>query len=125
MPVILILTPNEAAFEPLRQAVLKAEMSAVVLTAGKKALDYLAGEPTSLIVLDLAIDSQKGLALCHAIRETATGSLVPILMIGSGEEGVRSFGDALAEGGDYYFDKPVDLPTLISKIQTYVGVAPT
>ncbi|MBN2493846.1 MAG: response regulator [Deltaproteobacteria bacterium] len=122
MAKIWIIEPDPSLASSLSDAVMRAGMLVEVLSEGMEVLEALASDPPGLIVLDLSIGGNRGVDLCHAIRDSAGGDLVPILMLGTGQEGVASFGDALAEGGDYYFEKPVDPDQLISKIRTYVGV---
>ena len=124
MAAILVLSADEELAQDLAGAIGHTGLEAILEPSGAGVLELLSENPPALIVLDLSIDKSTGLDLCHTIRDSSGGALLPILMIGTGEEGVRTFGDALAEGGDYYFEKPIDLKTLISKIQTYVGVKP-
>ncbi len=120
MAEILVLVPEPELADSIAAGVRAAGLAASVQTEAGEVTARLAARPPALIVLDLAMDLGQGVALCHLIREAPGGDLVPILLLGTGQEGVSSFGDALAEGADYYFQKPVDLELLISKIQTYV-----
>jgi CheY-like chemotaxis protein len=121
MAEILICAPEQGLADRIAESVRRTGLQAAIVAAGPPALARLAVRPPELIVLDLEIDEGRGLELCRALREAPGGDLLPILLLGTGAEGVQSFGDALAEGADYYFPKPVDTGLLISKIQTYVG----
>jgi len=121
MPKIFILEPDESLAGTISGAIQNTGLAPIVINSGREFVPKFKKEQPSLIVLDLCIDDGNGLQLCHAIRETPGGELIPILLLGTGNEGVKSFGDALVEGGDYYFAKPVDMGKLILKIQTYVG----
>ena len=122
MATILILEPDEQLAAALSEAIEQAGMRTIVQEGSSGVVDLLTVDPPALIILDLAIDDDQGVKLCHEIRDSEGGELLPILMLGTGEEGVASFGDALSEGGDYYFSKPVEPSKVISKIRTYVGV---
>ncbi|MBW1807729.1 MAG: response regulator transcription factor, partial [Deltaproteobacteria bacterium] len=128
MAKIMILVPDESLAGSLSEAVQRAGWLSVVYSTGKEALSCFLADQPALVVLDLQIDDSHGVELCRTIRETHGGELIPILLVGTGAEGVQNFGDALVEGGDYYFEKPLELPRVISKIRTYVGIdrdAPT
>jgi CheY-like chemotaxis protein len=122
MAKILILEPDKRFANSLSDAIQQAGWGTVVISNGQVALESIQESPPSLVILSLQIDNNRGVELCHAIREVPGGELVPILLIGTGEEGVKNFGDALVEGGDYYFQKPVVVDKLISKIRTYVAL---
>jgi CheY-like chemotaxis protein len=123
MARILILEAESDLAARLGEAIQRAGMPVEIASGGgPQMLASLARHPPALIVLDLRVDGGRGVELCRAIREAPGGDLVPILFLGTGAEGVANFGDALAEGGDYYFSLPLDIDKIISKILTYVGV---
>jgi ActR/RegA family two-component response regulator len=122
MAGIWILEPDEKLGESLSTAIRNAGLKAINFHKGSTAISAIKKDPPGLIILDLAIDDGKGLAVCHAIRGMPGVDLVPILFLGGGEGGVMSFGDALAEGGDYFFSKPPEAHKVVSKILTYVGI---
>jgi len=122
MAKILVLVQNAGLASNLEEAVKSSGMIPVVVNQPERFLASFQQETPGLVILDLEVNQGAGLLFCHQLREAPGGELVPILLLGTGREGVRNFGDALAEGGDYYFDKPVDGLKIVSKIRTYVGV---
>ncbi len=74
-----------------------------------------------LVVLSLSLADDAGLRLCRDVRARQLGALVPILLVGTGREEVRSVGEAIAAGADHYCRKPEGLEDLISKVSTYIG----
>ncbi len=122
MAKILILALEDGAADSLSDSVKEAGWTPVVMHDGSRALSDFSSVSPALVVLDLQIEEGKGIELCRQIRGIDGGDLVPILLIGTGNEGIRNFGDALVEGGDYYFEKPLEISKVISKIRTYVGV---
>jgi len=122
MAKILVLVQNAGLASNLEEAVRSSGMTPVVVDQPEKFVASFQQEAPGLVILDLEVNQGGGLLFCHQLREAPGGELVPILLLGTGREGVRNFGDALAEGGDYYFDKPVDGLKIVSKIRTYVGV---
>ncbi len=121
MAKILICDPHETLAAALAEAIRRSGLSTVVVTEAGDVLSALEREQPALVVLDLQLGEGAGLEICRTLRESSAGELVPILFVGTGEDGVKNFGDALAEGGDYYFQKPVDMHKVVSKIRTYVG----
>lgn len=122
MAKILICEPDESLAGALSEAIQRSGLSTVVVGEAENVHAVFEQEQPALVILDLQIGDGQGLDICQALRENPAGELVPILFVGSGEEGVKNFGDALAEGGDYYFQKPLDMHKVVSKIRTYVGV---
>ncbi|HUU01161.1 MAG TPA: DUF4388 domain-containing protein [Myxococcota bacterium] len=122
MAKILILAPKSGALDSLSDAVQEAGWTPVIMHDGSRALSDFSSLSPALVVLDLQIEEGKGVDLCHRIRGIDGGDLVPILLLGTGSEGIRNFGDALVEGGDYYFERPLKISKVILKIRTYVGV---
>ncbi|MBW2702395.1 MAG: response regulator, partial [Deltaproteobacteria bacterium] len=122
MARILIVSPDESQASLWSEAIHRAGMPTHRVADRDAALRQLAEETPDLILLDLAVNEGQGAAVCAAIRELDGGDLVPILLIGTGQEGVRNFGEALAEGADYYFEKPVEHGLLLDKIRSHVGV---
>jgi CheY-like chemotaxis protein len=122
MAKILICEQDESLSGALSEAIQRSGLTTVVVSQAEEVQPVFEVEKPALVILDLQIGDGQGLDICRSLRESSAGELVPILFVGSGEEGVKNFGDALAEGGDYYFEKPVDTHKVVSKIRTYVGV---
>ncbi|MEZ4270661.1 MAG: DUF4388 domain-containing protein [Myxococcota bacterium] len=78
--------------------------------------DQLAPELVFISVLD-----NNAAKVCQEIRDKPDGAIVPVLFIGTGAEEIRSPAHALAQGGDFYFQHPVDMERVLAKVATYVG----
>src|SRR5512137_925898 len=82
--------------------------------SGEEALERLAYDRFSLVILDVMLPGMDGFAVCQAIRQT--DSRVPVLMLTSrAEEGARITG--LASGADDYLVKPFSLPEFLLRVQ--------
>jgi DNA-binding response OmpR family regulator len=82
--------------------------------SGEDALERLAYDRFSLVILDVMLPGMDGFAVCQAIRQT--DSRVPVLMLTSrAEEGARITG--LASGADDYLIKPFSLPEFLLRVQ--------
>lgn len=79
----------------------------------KSCMDFLRGNETGLILLDINLGSSSGFDLCRKLRETTN---VPILFISA-----RTSDDdmllALNIGGDDYIQKPYSLSVLLAKVK--------
>lgn len=80
---------------------------------------------TSLVIIDLGSLGEQGVALCSALRTREGGRSVPILLLGSGRESVRSGDDAFAAGADAFFLRPVAIKIIRTKVQAYLGAEDT
>ena len=77
------------------------------------------GNP-DLILMDLAMPELDGIEATRQIRQRRTLSQIPIFAISAfATRDVKE--DALAAGCTEVFDKPLDLPVLLGKIQMTLG----
>lgn len=74
-----------------------------------------------LVIVSLTLPDDGGRQVCRGIRSRPLGALVPVLLVGTGREDVRSVGEAIAAGADHWFIKPDGIEELIGKIGTYIG----
>lgn len=82
--------------------------------SGEEALERLAYDRFSLIILDVMLPGMDGFQVCRKIRETDTR--VPILMLTArSEEGDRITG--LAGGADDYMTKPFSLSEFLLRVK--------
>ena len=58
-----------------------------------------------MVIISLTLPHDGGMAICAELRKQALGGLVPILLLGSGSEGIRSVPEAIAAGADHFFLK--------------------
>ena len=124
MTTILLVEPQGVEPSELLKVLQQPDWEVIVANTRQELLQKLAERLPQLVVLDLTVENGRGVELCHLIRETPGADLLPVLLVGTGSEGVHDFGDALVEGGDYYFQKPPDASLLLAKIRTYTGSAP-
>ena len=80
-------------------------------------LEVLRNEPVDLIVLDVMLPDQSGLAVCRQLRDE--GITVPILVISAlGRRDDKLA--ALAEGADDYMTKPFDPSEVIARVHSLI-----
>jgi DNA-binding response OmpR family regulator len=79
-----------------------------------EAVAELAGDPPSLIVLDLNLPDGDGVELCHGIRRTSD---VPILMLTARDDDVDKI-IGLEVGADDYMTKPFNPRELVARVKS-------
>lgn len=83
---------------------------------GQEAIARAAAEPFDLVVLDLMLPGADGVAVCRAIRRSATNAHVPILMLTARrEESDAVLG--LDSGADDYVTKPFGVRELMARVR--------
>lgn len=82
----------------------------------KACFDFLSGNKTDLILLDINLGQSSGFEICKRLRNTTD---IPILFISA-----RTSDDdvllALNIGGDDYIQKPYSLSILLAKVKTFL-----
>ena len=58
-------------------------------------------EKPDLVIISLTLNGADGVALCRMIRARPLGALVPIILLGTGQEGIESAQQAISLGADH------------------------
>jgi len=78
-------------------------------------MDELQRTATDLVILDLMLPGLSGMAVCRAMRESASTARVPIIMLTArGDEADRLAG--FAQGADDYVTKPFSAKELVARV---------
>ena len=93
----------------------------VIVRDKHAAIDGFDEHRPDLVVISLTLDDNQGPAICRDLRSLPLGALVPILLMGTGQESVGGVTDAISIGADHYFAKPNGLADLLAKVVTYIG----
>ncbi|MEE2788124.1 MAG: response regulator [Myxococcota bacterium] len=93
----------------------------MVVGALSDALENFEAERPDLVVISLTLDNDEGAELCKQMRGRPLGALVPILLLGTGQEAISTVPQAIAIGADHFFRKPRALGELLAKVVTYIG----
>jgi two-component system OmpR family response regulator len=90
------------------------DLRVTTVADGRAMRDVIAGEVVDLVVLDLRLHSEDGMALARSLRDE---SAIPIIMLtGRAEEADRVMG--LELGADDYLTKPFSPRELLARIRT-------
>ena len=96
---------------------LKDSYTVHAFTAGKEALDYMAGNPVDLVLLDYEMPVMTGYEVLMNIRINKSTHKVPVIFL-TGETNERMRQEMIGRGADDYLCKPVssfDLRQCIEK----------
>jgi two-component system OmpR family response regulator len=112
-PHILVVDDHREIRELVSRALAKEGFRVSVATDGKAMRKVLADSRIDLILLDLMLPGEDGLALCRSLRAQSN---IPIIMLtAKGEEVDRVIG--LEMGADDYLAKPFGSRELIARIK--------
>jgi two-component system, OmpR family, response regulator len=113
MPHILVVDDHREIRELVSRALVKEGFRVSVAADGKAMRKALADSRIDLILLDLMLPGEDGLALCRSLRAESS---VPIIMLtAKGEEVDRVIG--LEMGADDYLPKPFGSRELVARIK--------
>ncbi len=88
----------------------------VACASGEEALEAVDRELPELVMLDIGLPGIPGLEVCRAIRTRPDGHLPLVMVVTSTEEG-DTLDEALAVGADDFLKKPVEPPSLLTRLQ--------
>src|SRR5690606_9997992 len=116
-PFILVAEDNRDSRDSLKALLEAYGFDVVVAENGEEAVDRAIGSEPDLVLLDVMMPRVDGIEATRRLRESSEFRQVPILalsaMVGSKEL-------ALDAGCDDYLTKPIDIPTLVASIQTWL-----
>src|SRR3954468_17535165 len=111
---VLIVDDDEDIQSLLEGYLRKKGFDAEAVGGGKAMWEGVAAKPVSMVVLDLMLPGEDGLALCRQLRQR---SQVPVLMLTARGEAIdRIVG--LEMGADDYLPKPFDPRELLARIRS-------
>ncbi len=112
-PYILIVDDHAQTRDALKLYLEKVGMRAVAVDGGKEMDRVLMSAAFDLVILDVMLPGEDGLAICHRLR---TASKIPILMLSAlNEETDRIIG--LELGADDYLAKPFNPREVVARIK--------
>lgn len=121
---VLLVDDSEQALTALSSALTAAGYDVRTVTSGQAVDDFGRSTP-ELMFIQLNEGGGTGVTIAEQIRQRADGALVPILFVGTGQEMITSVSDALAVGGDFFFQHPLEHEKVLAKVRAYIGVSET
>lgn len=118
---ILIITDVGADAATVQKS-LEAKGFETVLRAGQVAsLDAIETERINLLIVDARVQAVTASSLIKTARKTSRGAVIPILILGTGKEPIKTSADAIAQGADLLFLVDSELHLLVNKCIHYLG----
>ncbi|MFT5141610.1 MAG: two-component system alkaline phosphatase synthesis response regulator PhoP [Rhodothermales bacterium] len=113
---ILVVDDEDDLLDLLRYNLEKEGFSVIEARDGLEGISMAEKHAPDLIILDVMMPRMDGVEACRRIRQHATLSSTPIVMLtarGSEEDQVSG----LDVGADIYLTKPISLPVLMSQVR--------
>jgi two-component system, OmpR family, alkaline phosphatase synthesis response regulator PhoP len=111
---ILIIEDEPGLVTTLRDRLRKHGYHVSAASDGETGLKMALREPADLILLDLMLPGQNGLAVCEKLRNA--GSRTPILMLTARRQ-TKDKVAGLKAGGDDYLTKPFQMSELLARVE--------
>ena len=86
---------------------------------GEAALQLIADEAISLVILDMRLPGMSGTDVVRAIRDHPATSTLPIMVL-TGRSDEYSLGASLGVGADDYLTKPIPLDELVARVRAHL-----
>src|SRR5580704_12853951 len=119
---ILIIEDEPGLVTTLRDRLRKQGYVVSAARDGETGLEMSTRAPVDLILLDLMLPGQSGLAVCEKLRKA--GSTTPILMLTARRQ-TRDKVAGLKAGGDDYLTKPFQMSELLARVEALLRRAAT
>ncbi|MBL8191934.1 MAG: response regulator [Acidobacteria bacterium] len=122
MPKILLVEDNEMNRDMLSRRLARKNYEVVMAVDGLEAVAKAQSEQPDLILMDISLPVIDGREATKRIRATAETQSIPIIALTAhAMSGDRDL--ALEAGCNDYETKPIDLPRLLEKIETWLNPA--
>ncbi|HYN41252.1 MAG TPA: response regulator [Thermoanaerobaculia bacterium] len=120
MPKILVVDDDEMNRDMLSRRLLRKGYEVVLAVNGVEAIEKAVADRPELILMDLSMPVLDGYEATRRLKAEAVTAGIPIIglsahaMVGDREK-------ALAAGCDDYDTKPVELPRLLGKVESFLS----
>ncbi len=120
MAKILVVDDDEMNRDMLSRRLLRKGYEVALAVNGAEAIEKAVSERPELILMDLSMPVLDGYEATRRLKTEAATSSIPIIglsahaMVGDREK-------ALSAGCDDYDTKPVELPRLLGKVESFLG----
>ena len=118
-PVVLLVDDDAVVRFMAREALEDAGFTVVETDDGARALEMLAEVRPGVVMLDIVMPGMDGFATCTAIRASAVGAHVPVVMM-TGLDDDESINRAFEAGATTFITKPLNLAILVHRLRYIV-----
>ena len=117
---ILVVDDSPTELQMMVDPLIKRGYRVITATDGIEALEQVAKELPSLILLDILMPKKNGFQVCRQLKSDPATKDIKIIIISSKcQDSDRFWG--LKQGADEYLCKPFDEENLLSHISTLLG----
>jgi len=120
MPKILLVEDNEMNRDMLSRRLKRKGFDIVIAQDGQQAVVQAHNEHPDLILMDMSLPVKDGWAATQEIKAAEETQNIPIIAL-TAHAMSADREEALAAGCDDYDTKPIELPRLLSKIETLLA----
>lgn len=114
---ILIVDDDPHIVTAIAYLMKRAGYEVAIANDGRQALDYLADNSPSLVILDVMIPGTNGFEVCEKIRAESRFAKMPVLMLSAkGRDAEMNKG--LALGANAYITKPFSTYDLVERVKS-------
>ena len=118
--VILIVEDNERNLKLLRDVLGVRGYRTVEARSGEEALDRVRVDPPHLVLMDIQLPGMDGIAALGELRALPGGAALPVVAV-TAFAMKDDRGRILAAGFDGYLEKPIDIRTLPSTVESFLS----
>ena len=121
MPKLVLVEDNEDNRDMLSRRLQKKGYDVAIAVNGEEALEIVKNEAPDLVLMDISLPVMDGFEATRRLKADDGTKHIPIIALTAhAMSGDRE--KAIEAGCDDYDTKPVELPRLLSKIQTLLGI---
>lgn len=120
MPRIVLVEDNEDNRDMLTRRLQRKGFDILIAVNGEEAVEIVQKEKPDLVLMDISLPVMDGFEATRRLKAEASTQTIPIIALTAhAMSGDRE--KAMEAGCDDYDTKPVELPRLLSKIETLLG----
>jgi two-component system cell cycle response regulator DivK len=120
MPKILLVEDNEMNRDMLSRRLQRKGYQVVIAVDGAEGVSLTSSENPDLVLMDMSLPVMDGWEATRQLKANPETQAIPVIALTAhAMSGDRE--KALNAGCDDYDTKPIELPRLLSKIETFLG----
>ncbi len=120
MPKILLVEDNEMNRDMLSRRLQRKGYEVVIAVDGAEGVSLTSSENPDLVLMDMSLPVMDGWEATRQLKANPETQAIPVIALTAhAMSGDRE--KALNAGCDDYDTKPIELPRLLSKIETFLG----
>jgi diguanylate cyclase (GGDEF)-like protein/PAS domain S-box-containing protein len=121
MPTLLIVDDLDVNRDMLSRRLRQHGYTVLAAAGGAEALEMVARQPVSLVLLDVEMPVLSGLDVLRELRRQYSRVELPVIMV-TARHGSEHVVEALTIGANDYLTKPVDFPVALARIDTQLSL---